>query len=368
MGISLALMGVPGVGPGAGGDAIGPYPTITLAEGVTEPVSAAFGIVITWANGAGGLPEAVTGFAVGDITVTNAALSDFATADNITFTATVTPDWAGDVTLAIAAGVCEDAARNESTASETLGVTVWLPSLLNGLACWLRRDSGFYQDAEGTTPCVNDVDPVGLWQDASGNGKHFTQATANKKPTYRLNSFGVVPAVRFVTDDYLTGGTGWNTDAMFIAVLVKPGVDITAFDTTRFGIYAIASGGDDRHMLVFGGLIASTSRIASYSNTGATAEESFYTGAVSAGTKFALFSALTADGTQLYVNNAGQTISQSATTNPPLSAGAEARLGVRFGVAFTDFLNGDIAEFIVCSSIPDAGQLASLYSYFSTGT
>jgi hypothetical protein len=90
-------------------------PTVVITSNAVEPVSAAFTATLTFS-------EAVVGFVVGDITAVNCALSDFATADNITFTATCTPDWAGDVSLSVAAGVCTDAAGNENAASNTLAL------------------------------------------------------------------------------------------------------------------------------------------------------------------------------------------------------------------------------------------------------
>jgi hypothetical protein len=61
--------------------------------------------------------EEVTGFVVGDITVSaGGSLANFATADNIVFTA----DWtlaAGTNTMDVAEGVCADAAGNTNTAA-----------------------------------------------------------------------------------------------------------------------------------------------------------------------------------------------------------------------------------------------------------
>jgi len=63
--------------------------------------------------------EEVTGFAVGDISVSaGGSLANFATADNIAFTV----DWtlaAGTNTMDIAAGVCTDAAGNGNVAAQT---------------------------------------------------------------------------------------------------------------------------------------------------------------------------------------------------------------------------------------------------------
>lgn len=66
--------------------------------------------------------EAVTGFDAADITVTNAAVSDLASADGVTWTADITPDGAGGITIDVAAGVARDAAGNDNTAAEQVSV------------------------------------------------------------------------------------------------------------------------------------------------------------------------------------------------------------------------------------------------------
>ncbi|MCG8530446.1 MAG: Ig-like domain-containing protein, partial [Desulfovibrionales bacterium] len=62
--------------------------------------------------------EVVTEFTMEDISLTHAAASNFATVTpGLVFTALITPDNAGDVTVAVAEGLAFDAARNGNTAS-----------------------------------------------------------------------------------------------------------------------------------------------------------------------------------------------------------------------------------------------------------
>lgn len=67
--------------------------------------------------------EAVTGFALTDVTLTNATASNLATADSKVYTFSVTPTAQGSVTVGIPAGAATDAAGNSSTASNTLQFT-----------------------------------------------------------------------------------------------------------------------------------------------------------------------------------------------------------------------------------------------------
>jgi hypothetical protein len=61
--------------------------------------------------------EATTGFAVGDIIVTNGALSDFAATSSTVYTATFTPTADGAATIDVAANKYTDAAGNNNTAA-----------------------------------------------------------------------------------------------------------------------------------------------------------------------------------------------------------------------------------------------------------
>jgi outer membrane protein OmpA-like peptidoglycan-associated protein len=61
--------------------------------------------------------ETVSGFAAGDISTSNAGISDFASVDGDTYTATVTPSGDGAFSLDVAAGVATDAAGNANTAA-----------------------------------------------------------------------------------------------------------------------------------------------------------------------------------------------------------------------------------------------------------
>lgn len=63
----------------------------------------------------------------------------------------------------------------------------FLPTQYAGLALWLDADdpATTYQDSAGTTPAVSDADPVGLWQDRSGNGRHLSTTTDAERFTLR---------------------------------------------------------------------------------------------------------------------------------------------------------------------------------------
>src|SRR5690606_6792244 len=75
----------------------GVAPTVALSSSVATFTKDAFSVTATFS-------ENVTGFDAGDISVTNAAISDFEGADDA-YTFTVTPDADGAVSVSVAAGV-----------------------------------------------------------------------------------------------------------------------------------------------------------------------------------------------------------------------------------------------------------------------
>lgn len=81
-----------------------------------------------------------------------------------------------------------------------------IPSLFDGEAGFLWGDLPYYQDPAGTTEATWG-DPVGLIQDASGNGSDFTQATVTARPVLgRVPKGGRTNLFTFTDDATAWGG------------------------------------------------------------------------------------------------------------------------------------------------------------------
>ncbi|MBT4661912.1 MAG: hypothetical protein HOC18_08430, partial [Candidatus Marinimicrobia bacterium] len=93
-------------------DSTGPTMTITAAEGSDGFTSNDATLALTFTAS-----EATTNFAVGDISVTNGALSSFAATSSTVYTATFTPTTDGAVTIDIAANTFTDASGNNNSAA-----------------------------------------------------------------------------------------------------------------------------------------------------------------------------------------------------------------------------------------------------------
>ena len=100
-------------------------PTVTIS-GVPSASNAPFTATFTFS-------EAVTGFAVGDITLTNATVSNFTATSTTVYTALVTPTAAGAVTVDVPANAAQDAVGNGNTAA-TLATTIYTPPAITIVA------------------------------------------------------------------------------------------------------------------------------------------------------------------------------------------------------------------------------------------
>ena len=67
--------------------------------------------------------EAVAGFVLADIDVTNGSASNFVGIDGNTYTADITPSGAGNVTINVGAAVVQDSAGNDNAAAIPVTVT-----------------------------------------------------------------------------------------------------------------------------------------------------------------------------------------------------------------------------------------------------
>lgn len=96
-------------------------PSVVVTSNAVQPVATGtFTATFTFS-------EVVTGFVLGDITVTGGAASSLNTSDNRIFTATITPTFLTDLTIQVLANVCQDIAGNLNTASNALAVVATYP-------------------------------------------------------------------------------------------------------------------------------------------------------------------------------------------------------------------------------------------------
>ncbi|WP_417262843.1 Ig-like domain-containing protein [Celeribacter sp.] len=87
-----------------------------MLSAIPPEVNGPFDVTVTF-------DEDMTGFALGDFTVVNGTASNLQTVSAQVYTATVTPDADGTVTMSVPAGAATDAAGNGNTASNTVSTS-----------------------------------------------------------------------------------------------------------------------------------------------------------------------------------------------------------------------------------------------------
>lgn len=118
------------------------------------------------------------------------------------------------------------------------------PSGISGLKLWLRADGTRWQDSARTTPATADTHPIGAWDDASGAGNHFTQATAGKRPLLKTGIVNSLPVLRFdgSNDTLVTAVASGLDSASFTQFVVMK--KATTGDTDILGTGSMAGSGN----------------------------------------------------------------------------------------------------------------------------
>lgn len=94
-----------------------------------------------------------------------------------------------------------------STIAGVGGYYGWRPTNISGCQLWLdASDPAVMFDATTGGSLVTNGNTVARWEDKSGNARHFTQGTANNRPTLRTNSQNGLATLEFDgSNDRLVG-------------------------------------------------------------------------------------------------------------------------------------------------------------------
>ena len=103
-----------GPGPGPGPGPTDSDPTVTISTTASAPVTGPFTVTVVFS-------ESVSGFELEDLVVENGVASEL-NGNGTTFTAKVTPEDSGTVTVDIGAGAAEDSAGNPNTAAARFSI------------------------------------------------------------------------------------------------------------------------------------------------------------------------------------------------------------------------------------------------------
>ncbi len=108
------------------------------------------------------------------------------------------------------------------------------PATLSPLALW-DAALGRFQTSGGSAATA-DTDPVGEWQDQSGNGHHVVQATALFRPILKTNIVNGEPVIRF------DGAT---------TILIKTSLALSDTGLSVVAVVSLASAGFYPHIVAY---------------------------------------------------------------------------------------------------------------------
>jgi hypothetical protein len=332
--IVLGLLG------GGVSDTTGPACAITSTS--SGAVAGAFSVTITFTDPATGLPEAVIGFALGDITCSaNAGAGTLANPSTGVYTATITPTSTGAVTVQVEANKVTDAALNNNTASNTFSI------LYIAAVAWFDFSVATYayQDSTGTTPVTADGQVIGRAVDRSPNNNHALQAGADTvKPTWKTNIQNGLGAS-------LGDGADWLATSAFTEI-AQPN---TIFCVVRNPVIGSTE--------VFFDGIANTKRSQVYYDSGAI---SWYAGTIrNTGDAQAVTTTLYT----VVFNGASSMLRTNGVQTDAADIGANPLTGVTLYTDFAHtaaFFSGYIMEYILINASLGGAALAAIESYINT--
>lgn len=129
-----------------------------------------------------------------------------------------------------------------------------VPSDYAGLQVHYQYNTGYWQDSARTTAATAAGDPLGAWDDQSGNARHATQSTNARRPT--LSSVSLAPAFSQPSNQWLALPnflTGFTVGDVFM--LLRAEYD-PAIRTVAFSCFG--SSGDNDHYPWTDGIIYNT--------------------------------------------------------------------------------------------------------------
>lgn len=200
--------------------------------------------------------------------------------------------------------------------------------------------STLFQDTAATTPVTANNDPVGRINDKSGNGNHLLQATAGKRPLYKVSgSFSWVQLDG--TDDFMQKAFTLNQPNMRVT-----GIRMLGWTNGRY----IFDGGSDNASVLF--------------QTGSTPNIEMYSGAFGpASTDAAVNADVTVTET---FNGASSKLSINGGTDATGDAGTQAAAGFALGTATAGTCsNYRFYGGVAIGRILTASELASMHTYLT---
>lgn len=217
----------------------------------------------------------------------------------------------------------------------THGSSPFVPTDIAGCTLWTAAD-----EIVG----LNDGDPVGTWEDLTGNGNDFLQ-TGSSRPTYNTNMLNGKPVITFVA-----ASVQYMQTAGVVPALAQPYTCFTVVKVTGAGFQCILDS-----KVTAAGLLRINSDNTGYqvfassdlADVAATPSNWNYLGAIINGAS-----------SNLYINGSSN----------PIVTGAAGVNGVSVGALGNgaSLLDGQVAEVIYYNSLLSGGDIVLVNTYLAT--
>jgi hypothetical protein len=211
-----------------------------------------------------------------------------------------------------------------------------------GLTLWLKADGTLWQDSGRTTPATANADPVGCWDDASGNGNHFN---GGNPPSLRTNVQNSKPVIRFDgVNDFLTH---------------------TAISMSDFSIFMVAKRATTGDYALLGGAASSpqwrlgqggVNKLSTYDGTNNPQSSPLATDTT---TTFTVLEFVRASSTVSFYQD-------GAAAGTGTMSGAQSLVYLTTFNAGSSFFAGDIGEIVIYNSSLSTGNRQSVEAYLKT--
>jgi len=225
-------------------------------------------------------------------------------------------------------------------------------------ALWLDASdaSTLYTDSGLTTLVSADGDPVGGWQDKSGNSKNATQSSGTNKPLFKTNQLNGKSSLRWDgVNDFLDLGNNFNFGSSQFSIFIV----VKSNNTIEVPIFIKDTGGGGQNGIWIG-KTADPGGYYSYFN-GSSYFQIGYTGAyLSTWVRPSVVRNNTStNGVQLYANG---TATNTATDSRTLTNTNSLRIG-QFSTGLYGKFSGDFAEILVFNTALSASNRGLIDSY-----
>lgn len=204
---------------------------------------------------------------------------------------------------------------------------------------------------------LNDDDPVVSWLDSSSAAKHYGQASAGNRPTYKTNIVNGLPVVRFATDDSLVQ----DPDARTLAVANT--LIIVCSPSTSTDDYILGGSGTEGVPAIISGF--SSKAFEYYNSVSGTGERETFQASASG---FHILTVTRTDDTGNVVGyyDGTQVFSTGVNTSRDWDGLFIQEIGANGNASGSDPFNGDIAEIIHYASVLSGGDLTTVHNYLGS--